>query len=507
MINSPIVELSFAREVSGEVALLEVSQASNTVNLTVVGRPPVPGERCAFFNSTTGSWSAVGTEIASQVVVNGQNLEAAWCKTTHTSMFAIVETIPFDVLRQTNASELNASTYMIALAIMMIVLCFAGVVVCFLLARRLRPPSRGTAKLLYKKGQMKPMSFQCSRVITDGVKEADTGSPKNAKVNKVLVKWDIEPEEMVQDINELQGFRRLMTDIGGPALEVVRVNSDQSHLSRVSSRKTTQRSLQQLQDVFGSMILDDDEEFQAGVQLAVPDEDRVSIDIDDAIRQAARVVTKEAYEHEEAVLYFSTSQQCYIPAKVRGSGTFDGEGMLPLYSLLVGVRAQQRDCVPMQLLRAPLVQGVRVEVYTDKLQKWLPALVLREPLKFVSHLSNYHIVLDNLTFSDREKMKQWDVPLSHLRRRFEVGAKVHVYRGREDGWVSATVATLTIESALPQVSDTTSFAPTSPRSADMTSPRVVEGAATCVNVIFSGTDTAVEVPSFLVRELADVLAL
>ena len=24
-------------------------------------------------------------------------LEAAWCKTTHTSMFAIVETIPFDV--------------------------------------------------------------------------------------------------------------------------------------------------------------------------------------------------------------------------------------------------------------------------------------------------------------------------------------------------------------------------------------------------------------------------
>lgn len=32
MVNSPIVELSFAREVSGEVALLEVSQAFDTIN-------------------------------------------------------------------------------------------------------------------------------------------------------------------------------------------------------------------------------------------------------------------------------------------------------------------------------------------------------------------------------------------------------------------------------------------------------------------------------------------
>ncbi|CAE7944468.1 unnamed protein product, partial [Symbiodinium sp. KB8] len=102
---------------------------------------------------------------------------------------------------------------------------------------------------------------------------------------------------------------------------VVRVNTDQSHLSRVSSRKTTQQNVQQLQDVFGSMILDDDEE-ELGMRLSEPEEEDAGasllIDIDEAIdiRQGTGVLTKEAYEHEEAVLYFSTSQQCYIPAKV-----------------------------------------------------------------------------------------------------------------------------------------------------------------------------------------------
>lgn len=511
MVNSPIVELSFAREVSGEVALLEVSQAFDTINFTVVGRPPNPGERCAFFNSTTGSWSAMGTEIASQSSVNGQNLEAAWCKTTHTSMFAIVETIPFDVLWETSASKLNASGYVVVLAIVMVLLCFGGVIVCFLLARRLRPPSRGTAKLLYKKGQMKPMSFQCSRVITDGVQEVDTGSPTNAKVKKVLVKWDIEPQEMVEDLNDLRGFRRVMTDLGGPMREVVRVNTDQSHLSRVSSRKTTQQNVQQLQDVFGTMILDDDEE-ELGMRLTEPEEDvedagaSLLIDIDEAIdiRQGTGVLTKEAYEHEEAVLYFSTSQQCYIPAKVEGPGTFEEDGMLPLYSLLVGVRAQLRERVPMQLLRAPLKEGVRVEAFSESLQKWVPALILKEPLRTVSHLSNYHIALDDPALADRERTPLWDMPLGRLRRRFEPGAKVLVYRGRDDGWVAATVAALTIESAPPQ---DVSLAPTSPREADPASPRAVTGATTLVPVTFPGTDSTVDMPSFQVREQADVLEL
>ncbi|CAE7583758.1 unnamed protein product, partial [Symbiodinium pilosum] len=206
--------------------------------------------------------------------------------------------------------------------------------------------------------------FQCSKVVTDAEDSDGDDTPRKQKVKKVLVKWDIEPEEMVQDINELRGFRMVMTDLGGPEREVVRVKSDASHLSRVSDRKSTQRSLQQLENVFGEPDSDEEHE-EASLQPVSPaevqavQEEEVRLDIDEA--GALKV---QAYEHGEAVLYFSASQNCFIPAVIEGRGSFDDDG-LPLYSVIVGRGKQLRTPVPMQLLRAPLAPGIRVEVFSE----------------------------------------------------------------------------------------------------------------------------------------------
>ena len=262
MVNSPIIELSFAKEASGEVAVLDIVRNNDTIVFAMLGRPPVPGESCAFFNSSTGLWSNAGVQLMSSFEVGGEIVEASWCRTSHTSMFTILESVPFDVLYETDTNNMNASGYTVVLALVAVVWCIGGTVLCVLCLRRVRPPSSGRAKLMYAGGGAKQMSFQCSRVITEPV-EGDT-TPKRGKAQKVLVKWDIEPEEMVEDLDKLRGYRGVTRELGGPQHEVVQIKSETSHLSRASERLMTQRSLQNLENIFGGLDPDDGEEEHLG---------------------------------------------------------------------------------------------------------------------------------------------------------------------------------------------------------------------------------------------------
>ena len=259
MVNSPVIEISFAKEASGEVAVLDIVRNNDTIVFAMLGRPPVPGESCAFFNSTTGLWSNAGVQLMSSFEVGGEIVEASWCQTSHTSLFTILESVPFDVLYETDTSNMNASGYTVVLALVAVVWCIAGVVLCFLCLRWVRPPSSGQAELMYARGSARQMSFQCSTVVITEPVEGGT-TPKRGKAQKVLVKWDIEPEEMVEDLDQLRGFRGVTSDQGGPEREVVQIKSDTSHLSRASERLTTQRSLQNLESIFGGLDPDDGEE-------------------------------------------------------------------------------------------------------------------------------------------------------------------------------------------------------------------------------------------------------
>eukprot|EP00913_Durusdinium_trenchii_P004300 g3987.t1 len=145
------------------------------------------------------------------------------CATTHLSLFAVMQVIPFDQMLPSESS-IPSSSGIIAI-VSMIFCCGGCCVVCFLLKRRLRTPTTGQAIIQDgPKGSLK-FDFTRSGVVSDttSVKVKRKWSRNSQK--KVLVKWHLNPDNVVKHIDTLQGLRDVSLNLEKVIQPVVHVES------------------------------------------------------------------------------------------------------------------------------------------------------------------------------------------------------------------------------------------------------------------------------------------
>ena len=95
-----------------------------------------------------------------------------WCLTTHMSIFAIMQTIPFDAQWPSQSETLEAAG---AVAVASMIVCCVGCsVVGILLRRRLRVPQKGQAHVLSGR---RTRTFDFTRSVSE-----KSGKRKNKKV-------------------------------------------------------------------------------------------------------------------------------------------------------------------------------------------------------------------------------------------------------------------------------------------------------------------------------------
>jgi len=487
VLHSPVVDFSFVNEVSGTLRLVEVN-GSVPIGFTITNRPPVPGERCSYFDPVLDAWSDAGMEL-----VNGSYTDdpaganVSWCVTTHTSMFALIQSLPLDLVHESDDNALNVSGYMAAIGVtlgMVFILC----VMCSPWLRRVRAPTSGHVRLVSRDGQVRHVGFECSlreRDKEDGVQSAPSlprgasgmsGTSQKLRKDKpkVVVKWDI-TEEMLEDVADQNYSRKAVkTNLSWTdQRQVVKSKTSESMESRrTDDRQMTLRRLAESKSQFelkeegdfGDEDGGDPREAEFFYQDFDVDDDDPPITVD--LDVWFKLDSREAYKDGEAVMYFSASQRAFIPAKIVGHGLYENDtDVLPNYDLIVGVRKQKRKMVPLCALRRPLLAGTHVQAFfakgtarrsseredsegqpatsTSRKGEWVNALVLQPPaLHLSSHASTFHILLEG----EREpgRGRQYDVMLSQLQRRYLQGDQVEVFRGRE-GWAQGVVAEDVVE--------------------------------------------------------------
>ncbi|CAE7546144.1 unnamed protein product, partial [Symbiodinium natans] len=85
-------------------------------------------KRCSFFDPQLNAWSDAGMELVEYPLSDpsASASNASWCVTNHTSLFALVESLPLDLLIESESNPLNESTYTAAIGItggMLCILC------------------------------------------------------------------------------------------------------------------------------------------------------------------------------------------------------------------------------------------------------------------------------------------------------------------------------------------------------------------------------------------------
>lgn len=142
-----------------------------------------------------------------------------------------------------------------------------------------------------------------------------------------------------------------------------------------------------------------------------------------------------AYTTGSRVEYYSLTQHCWLAAHLSAAFCRGQTGdPVATYSLSMRITKQRRDKIPLSQLRSPLKRGDLCEVYLLQLDTWAKAVVERRTL--IRSLPTYVVQLDT------EEVARV-VGGAMVRRRFDPGAKVQLYRDAVQGWVYAEVVSPT----------------------------------------------------------------
>jgi len=519
LLNSPVTELSFANERNGGLTLLAVN-GTDSIVFMLANRPALPGERCAFYDLDLNAWSDAGTELLPSFEVDGEVVNASWCQTTHTSLFGLVQGIPWPTAMETAELRVDAQSYMAGIVLVVAFLCLCCSLLCPFLCRRIRAPTSGHVTLKNRHGKERRVFFERE--------EADLEA--NRMAQKVLVKWQMEDRSTMEDLSNLRASsRHVVVDLN--LLSPLRkVNSLGSRVRSVQSDAVSpthtgvhaeQRQVEKndIQDADEKQSLgcdaihnsaDSAEVVCAGVDDVYPAEvdnlvsaglddlypmetdSIVSAGLDDDLSVVLSLAPIEAYQDGEWVLYFSSTHSCLVPAKILGSGFFltDDPGELPLYRCRVGT-GQMREHVPLRALRTTLEAGDNVDMYSAKHKAWKPAMVLKSPpLQRAPHRAMFQVMTDD-TFD------RFEVPLSSLRRRFAAGMAVEVYLGRSTGWSPAVVVNTVVE--VPMTTALSELSMTHAASAASVETGALKDLDSMVRIGFPDSAQEVEVPSSQLR--------
>lgn len=416
--SNSLLEISFAQEIQGEVSVLEINNLTDPLTFKISDEAPVAGDECVYFDPLADVWSTDGAQLLEADPRGNANRSGSWCAVTHTSIFAIAQSIDFGKALVTERT-VKAEGYFVAVLLAFAACCFIVPALCVVVLRRLKAPSVGKAYLTAR-GR--------SRAITSSMTKMVSEKEDGQTDGKVLVKWDVTPD-VLEDLDSLK-LRHGSTELSTKSREVIRVQSlkNNSALER-SPRSASSRHSDGT--VTSHVSFDTD----ASVPADRVDHSIVVCSIDDLLPPTPPALP-EAYGDGEMVLYWSQSLQQNASAVIVGKGTWssDEQGEIwPAYDCRVGRHQQLRCRVPLSLLRPAPMVGEKIVVQICG--EWFPARFMASffflEVARVALAESNHEALDGLS-------DDLQVPFRCIGRRFSKGQMCRIYRG-QDGWVNARI--------------------------------------------------------------------
>ena len=450
IITAPVIDFSLIQEKSGAVQTANVSELTDPIVFRLMDASPVEGDVCVFFDLDTNSWSTKGVTLATSAqvaAVSGVNSSGTWCAATHLSLFSAAQTVPLETRIQQKDYLINEEDYMIAV-ILMVVFCLP---ICTMLCTwsffRVQAPASGKTKIKDARGKSHVVKFTRNTIMADRMPSEKTPKNDDKQKQKVLVTWNVEPEEMLQNIEHMKGHGWVDMDTGGGRVAPTKsipqpMRSMTKEMTSVSEelRKASQE---------GDRL---DEE-----RLAAEEEDPdlfydgelVEADLSLSPEGFSKESSRELYEDHEPVNYWSTTHQTLMQAFIAGSSISEDEE--PSFNVMVGPKKQFRERVPCQYLSAALQDGDAVFYYEGggKTRIWRKAIVVESiharGMTRLLDISELEGDSDPSKESTKDGAKSGEsahkkVPIGRICRRFETGQNVQVYQGPDAGWQSAVVA-------------------------------------------------------------------
>lgn len=487
-----ILEFSFLQEAGGLITVANLENATEPIYFRFKDTPPVEGDSCAFFDFASNRWSFNGLTL-----VNGSNVPAffdasgsqgTWCSSTHTSIFALVQLIPFNETADQQDGIINANGATVASAMMIIFCCCALCPVVAIFLRRMKPAAAGKTEIKDSKGNLFVVNYQRTEVIEETKTIHDDENEEVEEKKKVLVKWDIDVAAMMRRLNTLRGHRWVSMDLAANRIKetptmtkecsksITKRNLARSEVSGEDERDEDGKMMSTMQtqrsEVFGpmeSMKTESDMEVSptaVAVNATIPPEreekdeqksEMIEVVVDDVLD----AVWREIYQDRAPVSYWSVTHQRLIQGFIVGKGIADDSSAtssediklprLPCYDVRVGVRNQFRHAVPVMHLEPSLQVNESVHVWVETFREWK-----RGRISNCLHSAGMYQVMvfphrddDDFPEDMQDPLVIDNVSLERLRRRFAKNTPVLIYRGLNVGWFHAMIVEDVIQDLQP----------------------------------------------------------
>ncbi|CAK9024217.1 Leucine-zipper-like transcriptional regulator 1 homolog [Durusdinium trenchii] len=438
--NSRVLDISLVKEVAGAVEIVNISDLLEPLSFRIKEDAPVEGDYCASFDLIQNVWSPDGLHLANNTAgqITGVADNGTWCLSSHLSLFAVVQRIPFDLLIDASDQNLDVEAYGAALAIMgataFIVCCLTGV----WMSRRVHTPAAGKTKIRAQRGGTIEVTFTRSEVEQIEKSEHDIENGASFTSKKALVRWDVDPKKLLPQIPHLQGHRSVRLNLDAPQTKVQTVE-----------REATQNSTKEELRKFASSV--EAEELNAESPLA-PSSERFPSELE-ALPQLDDEL-HGVFEHGDPVSYWSKQHQALWPGRISGHAYFPDTAEAH-YDVLVGPKHQLRQQVPCSLLHPAfqvdepvfyLYIGLQQTAHTslsvrEKIQMWRKATIssISRSQALLQLVDQDESPLVGSTDALEGPFLVHDVAYDRVRRRFSPEDAVMVYRGGADGWVPARI--------------------------------------------------------------------
>jgi len=285
-------------------------------------------------------------------------------------------------------------------------------------------PRTGELRLIAKGGQSMKVNFYIVEQLNEGAVKEDLDMMKtftNQEEQKTKVVWDID----VEKAQRLEFQQWKMQSIGGQL-----TNRQERALKRLPgngnvARRNTAELLQQ-------------HEQEAEIQHAETQKSQATTPRSRSVASPRTPASHSAwsqstqgdavapYRPNACVEYFSMSQARWMPAELQG--TYSKSGYDVMITSNRGRSTQLRKEIPLQLLRALILEGESVSAFWNG--EWYRGQVLSK-----STLSNSYV---GYSVKVAQNGKEMALQTQHVWRRFSKDTAVRVFDDSL-GWLSATV--------------------------------------------------------------------
>ena len=154
--------------------------------------------------------------------MDGESFNRSWCRTTHTSLFALLQTLPLDRAIE-GGVLIDVEGYATGAVLCIAFAALCCLLLCIVVLRRVRAPTSGHVRLVTKKHgrggheKVRTLSFELRELPVEVDPEFAEGRP-GAVTPKIHVRWE-EDQSILEDLHHLRRGRRQVVmnlNIGSP---------------------------------------------------------------------------------------------------------------------------------------------------------------------------------------------------------------------------------------------------------------------------------------------------